>query len=92
VRISYFSFRLHIFVNKLSHISQILNAKKETVFPLRKNSQKFGQEFNICAKGKKLKYHIKSKLYNDFDVEFILVFKFKFILTCYFDIFKGKLR
>jgi hypothetical protein len=28
--------------------------------------QKFGQEFNICAKMNKLKYHIKSKLYSDF--------------------------
>jgi hypothetical protein len=28
--------------------------------------QKFGQEFNICAKRNKFKYHIKSKLYSDF--------------------------
>jgi hypothetical protein len=28
--------------------------------------QKLDQEFNICAKRNKLKYHIKSKLYDDF--------------------------
>jgi hypothetical protein len=87
---------------KFSHFSPILNAKKEIVCVLlRKNCeharQKFRQEFNICAKKKKkkkkkLKYHIKSKLYNDFVVKFILMFQFKFILTCYFDTFKGKLR
>jgi hypothetical protein len=53
-----------------SRLTNITGKKENIHFLSRKNCecvcQKFDQGFNIYAKRNKLKYHIKSKLYNGF--------------------------
>jgi hypothetical protein len=84
-------------VNKSFHVFKILKPKAEIVgFLSRKNCeyiyQIFGQEFNTCEKETILSIPLKVSFTFTLDVNFILMFKFNFILTCYFDIFKGEVR
>jgi hypothetical protein len=64
---------------------------KSKGFLSRKNCgyvcQKFGQKFNICAKGENSSITLEVNFTVTLDVNFIFIFKFNFILTCYFDIY-----
>jgi hypothetical protein len=56
--------------------NHLLSVEKE----LRECLLNFSQELQICAKRNKLKYHIKSKLYNDFECQL------RFVVWVYFDL------
>jgi hypothetical protein len=47
---------------------------------------------HLCKKGTSSSITLKVNFTMTLDVSFIFIFKFNFILTCYFDIFKGKIR